>query len=121
MGLSRREISEIADVLNEKINIPIVGEKFEKYFLTGAIVHVDEILEGELGLDFNDLVSDPSSGLSQEEKQELLSKITEFINEKVNIPVISEMQEQFLIELVLNAIVDFAVKKIKGEDTKEVA
>ena len=109
--LDSKENLELTAELNKKINVPILNENFEGYFLSGAITAVDAVLEGELGFDISKYVADPSTGVTPEEKSRIVEFFAEKINKKVDVPVLSEGMEAMLFPLLLESFVDIAVAK----------
>lgn len=44
-----------------------------------------------------------------------IDELTDFINDKVNIPLLTEAQEKALFKLILGLIIDLVVKKLKRD------
>ena len=121
--LTREQISATADVINEKVNIPILGEKIERYVFIGAIVTVDEVLSNEAEFNIANYIAEPSLGVTKEEKTALVAFISKRIDDKVDIPVVTDGLEAMLFPLVIEALVDIfvaeVIKKNKPEDTAD--
>lgn len=117
--LTREQISATADVINEKVNIPILGEKIERYIFIGAIVTIDEVLSNEAEFNVANYIANPSEGITSEEKSRIVAFIAQRVNEKVDIPVVTEGLEAMLFPLVIEALVDIFVAEVLKKDKPE--
>jgi hypothetical protein len=66
--------------------------------------------------EYYELVKDATQGISKEEAAKIEERITPLVNKAVNIPVLSEKQEEKLISLVLGLILNAMVKGFKLEE-----
>jgi hypothetical protein len=114
--LSTEQIQVIANKVNKKVDLPIIGEKFEEKIIIFGLNKIDEVLEQELPKDFADLLDDVSDGLepgSPADLDKIKKHLTSFINKKVNIPILGEKGERTLISLAIDIIIDAMRKNDK--------
>lgn len=102
----------LATLINGLIDIPIMSEANEQILALKAVDLIADYLEKEMrdrGIAsfFEDVKS-----LSDKDLDKWVVKIATDINEKVDLPVLDEEQEQIVIELVLKLV---AHKFVKGE------
>lgn len=114
--LSNEQIKVIAKKVNKKVDVPIIGEKFEYRIIVFGLNKIDKVLDEELPPDFAQLLDDVSDGFEPESPADLekvkLHLVT-FINKKVNIPLMGEKAERELIEFVIEIIIDAMTKNKK--------
>ena len=107
--LSEAQINYIADKLNKKINIPIVGEKFEKKLIVKGLEKIDVELDEHLPPEWAELLDDISDGIEPGSPADLASikqNLVEFLNKKINLPIIGEKSEAKLFEATIDIIFD---------------
>lgn len=107
--LSQAQIDYIADKLNEKINIPIIGEKFEKKLIVKGLEKVDKELDEHLPPEWSELLDDVSDGIepgSPADLQSIKDNLVSFLNKKINIPIIGEKAEEKLLSAAIDLIFD---------------
>lgn len=103
--LTKEEIVKLAEKLNEKIDIPIIGEKWEAKILIKVIKIVDGFLYDHLPNELYDLVKNINDGISEEEAKEMTERFSRFANEKINIPFVSEHHEYIGLRFIIGIIV----------------
>jgi uncharacterized Fe-S cluster-containing radical SAM superfamily protein len=114
--LTDAEINAIAQKVNKVINLPFLDEEKE-FIVFGKIIKlVDRKLYHLLPNEYYELVKDSSDGISKEEAAKIEERLTPLINSVVNLPVITEKQEEKLIGLVLSLIINAMVKGLKLEE-----
>ena len=105
--LTREEIMELAQKLNEKIDVPFVSETGEEKILVKIVVKIDTFLYDHLPNEFYDLVRSLEGGISDQEAKRLIKRLAKLANEKIDIPYIPEAMEyiaiRFLIGIIINA------------------
>lgn len=117
--LSEAQINYIADKLNQKINIPIVGEKFEKKLIVKGLEKVNAELEDHLPPEWAQLLDDVSDGIEPGSPADLASikkNLVDFLNKKINIPIIGENAEAKLLSMAIDIIFDALQKGHKLQD-----
>lgn len=121
--LKSTEVLEIAQKVNPKVNIPFFGEAVEEAILCGIIVTIDVTLVN-LGFNLDELLSDPSEGITTEEKENIVSLAVAELNPKINVPIVGEAEEALFFSLIINYIIDFILAKVKaktsGNESQEV-
>ena len=68
--------------------------------------------------EYYELVKDTSDGISKEEAVKIEERLTPLINNVVNIPILTEKQEEKLIGLVLSLIINAMIKGFKLEEVQ---
>ena len=79
---------------------------------------VDRQLYRLLPNEYYELVKDASDGISKEEAVKIEERLTPLINNVVNIPILTEKQEEKLIGLVLSLIINAMIKGFKLEEVQ---
>lgn len=104
--LTDAQIDSIADKINAKINIPLIGERLEGIFIRFGIRKLDEKLQEVLPPELYKMLEDAADGLSEEEVEAIKEKVVNYLNSKVNIPILNEEQEGKLIGAVIDEILE---------------
>lgn len=116
--LTEDQVTEVAAKLNEKVNIPFMSEEAEQGILEKAVSAIDDKLDGvaeELPEPFGELWENLADGISDEEAEQLVGALTDIINQKVDIPLLSEDQEaDLIIRPALGLIVDSVRARTRG-------
>jgi len=113
--LTDAEVNALAQKVNAAINLPILKEEKEFIIFAKIIKWIDRKLYEILPNEYYELINDATDGISKEEAVALEERLTPIINDAVNIPIISEKQEEKLISLVLGIIINAMVKGFKLE------
>jgi hypothetical protein len=108
--LSDSEIKALAQKINGKFNIPVLGETGELIVFAKIVKLIDRKLSQLLPNEFYKLVKDSTDGISKDEAISLEKRLTPLINDRINIPILSEDQEEKLISMVLGIIINAMVK-----------
>ncbi|WP_372949385.1 hypothetical protein [Mariniphaga sp.] len=109
--LSKDEIKALAEKLNSKIKIPIIGETGEEKILIKIILKIDNFLYENMPNEFYDLVRTTEKGIEKEEAKMIAERLTMLANEKINLPFLSEKVEEKIFRYVIELIVNSAIKK----------
>jgi hypothetical protein len=110
--LTEAQIDTLADKVNAKINLPIVGERLERMLIKFGLNKLNARLEQVLPPEMSQLLDDAADGLSEAEVQLIEEKVVTYLNAEINIPILSEDQEKKLIETVVEELIN-AMKKGK--------
>lgn len=116
--LSDAEINALAKKVNKSVDFPFINEEKELVVYTKIIKWIDRQLYKLLPNEYYKLVKSTTDGISQKEANEIENRLTPLINNLVNIPVLTEKQEEKLISLILNIIISAMVKGFKLEEAK---
>lgn len=116
--LTDAEVNGLALKVNNAVNLPLIGEKKELQVFVKIIKWVDKQLYKLLPNEYYELVKDATDGITKEEALVIEERLTPLINEKVNIPILSEKMEAKLIGLILGLIMNAMVKGFKLEEVK---
>lgn len=109
--LTEDEVKALAEKLNSKINIPIVGETGEEKILVKIILKIDNFIYDNLPNEFYDLVRSTEKGIDEEEAKMIAGRLTKLANKKINLPFLSEKTEEKIFRYVIELIVNSAIKK----------
>ena len=116
--LTNAEINAIAQKVNKAINLPFLNEEKEFIVFGKLIKLVDRQLYKLLPNEYYELIQDATDGISREEAIKIEERLTPLINNVVNIPILTEKQEEKLIGLVLSLIINAMVKGFKLEEVQ---
>ena len=111
--LTDEQLNALAQKINAAINIPILGEKAELVVFAKIIKLIDVKLYELLPNEYYELINSVNDGISEEEAAMMTQRLSKLLNEKINIPFISEQKEEKLISLVIGYIVGAMVKGVK--------
>ena len=114
--LSNEQVIFIANQINEKVNIPILGEKAEFFIIKKAVVKVLNVLEDEIPEEYLDFLEDTAKGFDPDQGaniQSLKNNIVEFVNKKVDIPLLNENTEKEVFSTIIDVIFDAMTKNKK--------
>jgi hypothetical protein len=114
--LTDGEINAIAQKVNKAFNIPFLNEEKEFIVFGKVIKWVDRKLYKLLPNEYYELVKDSSDGISKEEAIKIEERLTPLINNVVNMPILTEKQEEKLIGLILGLIIKAMIKGFKLEE-----
>lgn len=116
--LSDGQIAALAEKLNAEINFPIIGENLEEILLAKIIRRIDQKVYQLLPNEYYALVKSASNGISDEDAENIEARMTPLINEKVNLPFLSEEMEAKLIGFVLSSLINAMRKNFKLDEKK---
>lgn len=105
--LNDKQIDALAEKLNAKLDIPLVGEGTEKQILTTALQQLNKVLAGQAGEELRAIIGPLVDGTATgEEATRLKAQAVELLNKKVNLPVVGEETEAKLLGPVVDGLVD---------------
>ncbi len=105
--LNDKQLEALADKLNAKVNLPMIGEETEKQVLMTALKQLNAALAGKVGEDLRAIIQPLIDGTATpEEAVALKAKAVEHVNKNINIPVIGEDTEAKILGPVVDGIVD---------------
>nr|WP_320000127.1 hypothetical protein [uncultured Draconibacterium sp.] len=116
--LTDAEVNALAQKVNNAINLPFLKEDKEFVVFAKVIKWVDQQLYKLLPNEYYELVKDATDGISKEEAIKIEERLTPLINNVINIPVLTEKQEEKLISLVLGLIINAMIKGFKLEEVQ---
>ena len=114
--LTIEEVNALAQKVNETINLPFLNEEKEFVVFTKVIKWIDRQLYQLLPNEYYELVKDVRDGISKEEAIKIEERLTPLINNAINIPILTERQEEKLISLVLGLIINAMIKGFNLEE-----
>lgn len=117
--LSNEQVVYVAKKINKKVNLPVLGEKAEFAIIKKAVTKVLDILEDEIPEEYFDFLEDTAQGFDPEQGtniQFIKNNIVEFVNKKVDIPLLNENTEKEVFAVVIDVIIDAMTKDKKLEE-----
>ena len=119
MLLTQAQKDHLIDLVNEKVNLPILGEKAERKLIEKGIDKVLEILAKELPPEVLQLLNDASDGFvpgGEGDIQDAIDSTVDFLNKEINLPLMNEQKEEELFKIVVEALFKAMEKgnKIEG-------
>ncbi len=111
--LTDEQVMRIADILNAKINLPVIGEEKEQVVFYKIVKLIDSKLYEILPNEYYELIASLENGISDQEAELMNKRLTKLLNRKINIPILSEKKEAKLIKKVLKIIIDAMRKNVK--------
>jgi hypothetical protein len=116
--LTAAQIASIVVIVNKKVDLPIIGEKIEEKLIEPIVESIVKVIEDKLPPKFVEFIQDALKGFDPEDKDALRILAQNFVrrlNAEVNIPLLSEKQEQQIFEIVVDILFD-ALQKNKNVD-----
>ena len=111
--LNDAQIDALADKLNAKVNIPIIGEETEKKLLVRFLVQMNGELMGRAGEELRGILSGLVDGSKTgEEAAAARAEAVAFLNARVDLPIVGEDTEAKLLGPVVDGIVDVLKKQV---------
>lgn len=107
--LSEDQILAVAKKINKKVNLPIVGERFEEKIIVKALKKVDAELDEHLPGEFSELLDSLTDGLepgSANDLEQFKDNLVSYLNKKIDLPILGEKGERKLFEIAIDIIVD---------------
>ena len=117
--LTETEIKELAERLNQKVNIPLIGETTEEKILIKVILRVDTFLYDNLPNEIYDLVRSLDKGIEDEEATRLINRLSVLANKKIDIPYIPESAEYIAIRFILGVVINASRKQWNFDIAKD--
>lgn len=116
--LTAEEVNALAMKVNKAINLPFISEEKEFVVFVKIIKWIDKKLYQLLPNEYYELINDATDGISKEEAIIIEERVTPMINNVVNLPVLTEKQEEKLISIILGLIINAMVKGFKLEQVE---
>ena len=102
--LTEKQIKAIAIKLNEKIDLPILKEGKEFKIFFRIVRKIDKVICRLLPEEIYELVENAQEGITKEEAQIIKRRLIPLVNKEIKLPIISERQEAYVIEIVMDII-----------------
>lgn len=107
--LNEEQKQFIVNKINDKVDLPILGEKMEGKFIRKAVDKVLICLEENLPPEIFGLLDDLSDGIEPGiDVEEMKKNTVDFLNKEVNLPIVGERFEENLfteiVDLIFNAL-----------------
>jgi hypothetical protein len=109
--MTQEEILDLAVRLNEKVDVPLIGDTTEEKILVKVVLKVDTFLYDNLPNEIYDLVRSVDKGIDEQEATRLINRLSVLANEKIDIPYIPDSAEYVAIRFVIGVIINAARKQ----------
>lgn len=119
--MTETEVRNLAEKLNDKINVPFFSEKKEGKILIKIVLKVDTFLYDNLPNEFYDLVRSVDEGIDDDEAKRLIKRLALLANDKIDIPYLPEKFEYIAIRFIISVIINAARKNWDFIRAKEAA
>lgn len=100
------DVVHVAAQLNSQFDLPFIPESVEQAWLEWLVGKLMQVISPDL----LDIIADAADGLSPEEIDQATIKLTKLVNNKIDIPVLTESMEARLIEPVVRQVLGYAVE-----------
>lgn len=117
--MTQDEVRDLANRLNDKINVPLIGETMEEKILIKIIVKIDRFLYDNLPNEIYDLVRSLDRGIDDDEAKRLITRLSILANDIINIPYIPESAEYVAIKFVIGVVINAARKEWDFDRAKD--
>jgi hypothetical protein len=114
--LSDAQVNALAQQVNKAVNLPFLREEKELIVFAKIVRLIDQKLYQLLPNEYYELIKDANDGISKDEAAVIEQRLAPLLNKAVNLPVLSEKQEEKIIGLILGVIVNAMVKGFKLEE-----
>ena len=109
--LTSEQIDDLATKINEKVNIPIIGEKAEEKLLEKVLTELDDKVAQHLPDNLKAIWAKMSDGITTDEVNQLRDAVVTLANEKINLPILGEKGEAKVFNLIFDALFSIVEKK----------
>jgi len=108
--LTQKEVEAIATKLNHVINLPLLNEKREQIVFVKIVKQVDMFLYRVLPNEIYELIRVASDGISEQDVPLIEENLAALANGYINLPFLSESQEETVFRVVIGVIVRSMMK-----------
>ncbi len=113
MILTEAQQNYLVDKVNEKVNLPFLGERGERMVFAKAINKILKKLERELPQEVLNYINDVSDGFipgGEGDLQDAIAASVNFLNKEINLPLIGEKKEEQLLTAVIESLFEAMMK-----------
>lgn len=114
--LTDNEILHLARKVNQVVNLPFISEEKELIVFCRIVHWVDVKLYSLLPNEYYSLIRNSSDGISEDEADLIVERISPLIAGVVDIPFVPEAIEKRVIALILSLIINAMIKGFKLEN-----
>lgn len=107
--LTQEQMVWITLKVNQRVNLPVLGEEAESLIITSAVTKIDKLLDRELPPQFKEFLNNTSQGIqpgSPADLKVVKESLLTFVCKEVRIPVIGEKAERKLMAEIIDIIVE---------------
>lgn len=106
--MTDQEVKDLADRLNQRIDVPLLKELGERKVLIKMVLKIDHFLYNYLPNEIYDLVRSLDHGISDSEAKHLITRISKLANKEINLVYLPEAAEYIVIRFVISVIMNAA-------------
>lgn len=106
MTLTPEQKNDLADKINDQIDLPILGEAEEKTLIPFAIDKVLAALDDKLPDSLKSSIHDVEKGIETDAENFIKIKMNTvaFLNKEINLPIIGERAEERIFNLIVREL-----------------
>ena len=105
MLLNQQERKQMAQIVNALVDIPLVPEELEQTIFEHAVGAIDVALEDTLPAVLAELIHNAQNGIDKDHAVVFADRLVESINQKIDLPYLSEEQEAKILRIVIDPLV----------------
>jgi len=109
--MTEKEIISLAQQLNKKNNVPLINETGKEKSLIKLVFKIDGFLYDNLPNEVYGLMRNLDLGINDKEAKRLVNRLSTLVNDKIDIPYISERIEGVAIRFVISVIINSVSKR----------
>jgi hypothetical protein len=105
MLLNQQERKQLAQIVNALVDIPLIPEELEQTIFEHAVGMIDVALEDTLPAVLAELIHNAQNGIDKDHAVVFANRLVESINQKIDLPYLSEEQEAKILRIVIDPLV----------------
>jgi len=106
--MTQSEVKDLAQRLNDKIDVPLITEPSEEKILIKIVIKVDTFLYDNLPNELYDMIRSLDKGIDDDEAKRLITRLSTLANKKIDIPYIPETAEYIAIRFIIGVVINAA-------------
>jgi hypothetical protein len=103
MILNKKQRAAAVDYLNDKVDMPAIGEKLEGAIIKSGIVAIEQVLYNVIPNEVLQLLG-TDEGLSKEELDSVIDYLIEYVSDEVKLPFINSGVVKGFVKQVINIL-----------------
>lgn len=116
MLLNQQERKQLAQIVNALVDIPLIPEELEQTVFEHAVGAIDVALEDTLPAVLAELIHNAQNGIDKDHAVIFANRLVESINQKIDLPYLSEDQEAKILRIVIDPLVKAMTNGRRLED-----
>ncbi|SFE70220.1 hypothetical protein [Thermoflexibacter ruber] len=98
--LSPTQINQIADKINSKVDLPLLGENQEKQLFMTVINQIANLLSTTMPKQYQAMLNDPKQGIETNEANKIGNELMQQITSKVNMGMLGSVGKSIATSFV---------------------